>query len=269
MNPGILKSSLIHKKSFFVHSANRYAELSQVNALHSFVNYESHVVDKEIEHSDIVNLYEKLKKNKGASDYYNKMRNSSKNCLYCSENLVKCLDHYLPKSDFPLLSITPSNLVPCCNDCNFKLNELSNYNSPLIIHPYFEHYDDIFDKQWVYARVPIDQPFFTQKDFQGIAVVFYTNFKDTALEASVRNRIEFQFKNLMVDSYISKGSAVLSKELNRLRRYLGTPNQLKTVHKEYLLDIMLDYPINSFYHAIYHALANSEIYLETIQEEFF
>ena len=39
-------------------------------------------------------------------------------CPYCSQRLIKTLDHYLPKSIYPYFSVTPINLVPACRDCN-------------------------------------------------------------------------------------------------------------------------------------------------------
>jgi hypothetical protein len=44
-------------------------------------------------------------------------------CPLCSHRQVTTLDHYLPKSLYPIFAVTPLNLIPSCSDCNkAKLN---------------------------------------------------------------------------------------------------------------------------------------------------
>lgn len=64
---------------------------------------------------------------------------------------VTTLDHYLPKSIYPLLSISPLNLVPCCSDCNKnKLSEKPKKSEDEALHPY---YDDVEDLIWLQAQI--------------------------------------------------------------------------------------------------------------------
>lgn len=66
---------------------------------------------------------------------------------------VRTLDHYLPKANFPLYAVMPTNLVPCCRDCNSeKLNAFAAARGNQTLHPYFDH-ERFFDDKWVYARV--------------------------------------------------------------------------------------------------------------------
>ncbi len=51
---------------------------------------------------------------------YAQLRMIADICPYCLERSTETLDHYLPKSSFPLLSITPVNLIPSCDTCNRK-----------------------------------------------------------------------------------------------------------------------------------------------------
>ncbi|TGA97710.1 hypothetical protein E4665_11460 [Sporolactobacillus shoreae] len=39
-------------------------------------------------------------------------------CPYCGQKKVSTLDHFLPKSVYTPLIVTPTNLVPSCKDCN-------------------------------------------------------------------------------------------------------------------------------------------------------
>lgn len=268
-----LKNELSTKKYFFTQAETKYIELAENFTLESFINYESKVTDNSIiTHNDLVDLYSKLRDNKEPKIYHDTIKNSHDRCLYCNLGKISSLDHYLPKEDFPLLSITPSNLIPCCSDCNFKLNDLFriyNKNPPLAIHPYFEHHNEIYNKQWVFASIPENQSFFTEKKFNALGVKFYTDFKNITLDSSTINRLEFQFEHLLKESYARCSADPISKELNRVWRTKGNPTLIKRIHKAYLLDIMEDWPINTYNHATYYALANSDLYLETIEREFF
>lgn len=71
---------------------------------------------------------------------------------------VRTLDHYLPKANFPLYSVLPANLVPCCRDCNSeKLNAFAAERAQQTLHPYFDH-DRFFAQKWIHARVIPSSP---------------------------------------------------------------------------------------------------------------
>ncbi|RJX42542.1 hypothetical protein DPH46_11360 [Streptococcus agalactiae] len=64
------------------------------------------------------------------------------------------LDHILPKSKFPFLSITPINLVPTCYNCNMRKNDLVPSK---VLNPYF-HCFSPFDYLTVTIRVKVEEP---------------------------------------------------------------------------------------------------------------
>lgn len=66
----------------------------------------------------LIKLYSKLYNNKVAKLYYDAICSTSNKCPFCEFGQVATLDHYLPKLKFPIFSILPYNLVPCCRDCN-------------------------------------------------------------------------------------------------------------------------------------------------------
>lgn len=71
---------------------------------------------------------------------------------------VRTLDHYLPKANFPLYTVLPTNLVPCCRDCNSeKLNAFAVERGNQTLHPYFDH-DKFFNEKWIHARVIPSSP---------------------------------------------------------------------------------------------------------------
>ena len=72
--------------------------------------------------------------------YYDEIKLLSPNniCPYCLKREVRNLDHFLPKTEYPSLSISDANLIPSCSDCNHdKLNSTEIY-----INYYFEEIDD-------------------------------------------------------------------------------------------------------------------------------
>jgi hypothetical protein len=74
-------------------------------------------------------------------------------CPLCGFGHATTLDHYLPKSKFPLLSVLPWNLVPACKDCNTGKNStIATSEHEQTLHPYFEQHA-IIDEQWLHARV--------------------------------------------------------------------------------------------------------------------
>lgn len=74
------------------------------------------------------------------TDYRELMQ--GKLCPYCGEGMsVVELDHFLPKGQYPLLSIYSKNLVPSCVECNKEKKE--KIELP-ISHPFkFNHLDHI------------------------------------------------------------------------------------------------------------------------------
>lgn len=74
-------------------------------------------------------------------------------CPFCGVGQVSTLDHYLPKSKYPLLSVTPPNLIPCCKDCNTgKSSDIAQTKGQQSLHPYFDK-EYFFNEQWIFADV--------------------------------------------------------------------------------------------------------------------
>ena len=52
------------------------------------------------------------------------------------------LDHYFPESEYPFLSISLCNLVPCCTRCNTDIKRNREINFEQHLHPYSECFHD-------------------------------------------------------------------------------------------------------------------------------
>lgn len=60
-------------------------------------------------------------------------------CPLCAHRDVEALDHQLPNSKYPLLSVVPVNLVPACHRCDALKSDVdSKTASEQALHPYFD-----------------------------------------------------------------------------------------------------------------------------------
>jgi hypothetical protein len=77
-------------------------------------------------------------------------------CPFCGVGTVNTLDHYLPKTHFPVFSVTPNNLVPACTWCQgTKDDYFPKTEEGQIVHPYFDNLDD---EVWLVANVVKSAP---------------------------------------------------------------------------------------------------------------
>jgi hypothetical protein len=101
--------------------------------------------------ADMIGLYVKqMVGAKGpARGFYDLIKAASPNgkCPLCGVGVVRTLDHHLPKSKYPDLSICPRNLVPACDFCQTcKLSKHPATPGEQTLHPY---YDDFNAQQWI------------------------------------------------------------------------------------------------------------------------
>lgn len=79
----------------------------------------------------------------GRETYYEVIRDIPKNqkkpCPICGRKGKMTLDHFLPKSEYPTLCVTPENLLPICLECNTEKGTKSESNGyGLPVHLYFD-----------------------------------------------------------------------------------------------------------------------------------
>ena len=104
-------------------------------------------------------------------EYYKLIKiNANGVCPICGRGAPKTLDHFLPKSEYPLLCVTPCNLVPICRDCNTEKGDITSVNYfEVPFHPYF----DVMDNQWVECSL-------TFSDANSFSIEYFNGFdKDT------------------------------------------------------------------------------------------
>lgn len=108
---------------------------------------------------ELIDLYVKgLRKLKGAQKYVIEIKRQARcHCPYCGKgvpDLELTLDHFFPKSVYPLLSISPANLIPACRDCNEgqKHDYVFNSVDEMPYNPYFE---DVPIARWLLATIVV------------------------------------------------------------------------------------------------------------------
>jgi len=78
-------------------------------------------------------------------------------CPYCGFGHVSTLDHYLSKARYPGFAVLPTNLVPCCGDCNHGKGAGVSTANNQIPHPYYEA-PAIETDTWLFASIEETTP---------------------------------------------------------------------------------------------------------------
>lgn len=189
-------------------------------------------------------------KSKSTRDIYDAIKKLSPNdiCPMCGQRTVGTLDHYLAQSLHPALVVTPSNLLPCCSDCNkAKLDAQPNAAIEQTLHPYF---DDVDDAHWLFAHVEEENP---------AALIFYPD-PPTGWPNDKRERVYLHFSTFGLGALYASHSAV---ELNNIRYGIqriaerGTPEDIRAelVRRA---ESSASAQINSWQTAMYYSLAESD-----------
>lgn len=135
--------------------------------------------------------------NKPARYFYDELMSLAPldRCPYCGIGTVSTLDHYLPKSIFPVFSILPNNLVASCKDCNTgKSTSYASTKNTQTLHPYYDNYTN---EQWLYARVLQTSP---------VSIQFYVNAPASWSQVD-RDRVQEHFNSYSLSERFSVEAA--------------------------------------------------------------
>lgn len=183
------------------------------------------VINKNVEAKELekVYTYRMAKKSAPGRLIYDKIISMAELevCPLCNHGIVETLDHYLPKSSFPRLSVTPINLIPSCYSCNKKkLTSIPSNSYEETLHPY---YDDIENENWIFAKVNKTSP---------PSLTFFI-MPPKHWSEMLKKRVEYHFYSFELDKLYSKQAAVwlrnlsvrlseiyLKKDSNGVRKYL-------------------------------------------------
>lgn len=167
---------------------------------------------------------------------------------------ARTLDHYLPKALFPAYSVHPSNLVPCCRDCNSDTNaSFGSVAHEQTLHPYFDiaHF---FVERWIIASVQWCNP---------ISLRFECAPPDH-WSISDRGRVLTHFVNYKLAYRFSvQAGAEVSKIVELRAKSLR--NLTSQSFQDFLLDNAnsTDFVLNGWSRTMYAALAETDWFIKT------
>lgn len=136
----------------------RYEDTMAQHTAHELTAHE--MVTDDLSKDDMVMLYTNkfAKKDQPGRIYYDKIKLLPTNgiCPLCGIGQVATLDHYMAKTLYPTLAVTPHNLIPACRDCNDPRGAVRfDSAADMTLHPYF---DDAQNVEWLSAAVVSTYP---------------------------------------------------------------------------------------------------------------
>lgn len=139
-------------------------------------------------------------------EIYNKIMVTADLCAYCHHGVAATLDHFVPKTTVPGLSIDPWNLVPACARCNHELlDNFSSLPTEQMLHPYFTPSIG----RWLTASIDHVDP----------VTVRFAATPEVDLAPELQARIRNQFSRLRLGQLYS---IVCASELVGLSRLLSS-----------------------------------------------
>ena len=169
-------------------------------------------------------------------------------CPLCNIGQASTLDHYLPKSKFPIFSVIPLNLVPACRDCNHgKNNAAVTRAEDQVLHPYFDD-GKFYSEKWIYAEVDKTEP---------PLISFYPK-PPTNWDTISKKRVKAHFSDFnLARKYSIEASDELTSLIHQLRKNMGDFN--KSHIAKYLLSVAESIPLINHWKAVmYTAIANDD-----------
>ncbi len=178
--------------------------------------------------------------------YYKAIKSNAKGCCpICGGGKLSTLDHFLPKSVYPLFCVTPVNLIPMCRECNSDKRKLCNtdyYKIPF--NPYFDDMDD----EWLECEID----FKSEDTFEIVYINGYDKDSNEQLWEKYKTHLEI-FK--LNDTFTAKADEEINNSKyghQELLRRCG-PEIFETALKEYKQGCE-KYDINSWKSALYREL---------------
>lgn len=194
---------------------------------------------------------------KPARKIYDELLGAAKNgkCPSCGFGHASTLDHYLPKTKFPLFSILPLNLVPACKDCNTGKNaKLAVTAEQQPIHPYYDN-NGFVTEQWLFAEVEETSP---------ISIRYYVKPPEAWDDVS-KERARTHFNDFKLSKRFSIEAAdELSSLISMLIDY-SKDASAEDVRINLEREAMNEYKIhkNSWKTAMYQALASNDWFCQS------
>lgn len=205
--------SVLSSKEYMIYVPKNISALLEVSISDTekkdfFSDTERKVYMTEIEKKDILKLYKNkfAKQGEIGRKYYDAIwGNGGSVCPMCGVGKRKNLDHFLPQSIYPLLCVTPINLVPICRDCNTDKSTYFNkdyYKIPF--NPYFEDLpDDWLKCSFVHGEVgeftPIFEVGLDKNANRNLYEKCEVHLKKLKMDETFQNRAEEELGNIEME----------------------------------------------------------------------
>ncbi|MCH5268895.1 MAG: HNH endonuclease [Lachnospiraceae bacterium] len=178
--------------------------------------------------------------------YYNVIMANApgRKCPICEISITTTLDHYLPKSKYPLLVVTPANLIPTCWNCNLKKGTFSSVEAEdMPLHPYF---DDVSKIKWLDAKV----------SFNSGLIIEYINGCGSDVYEVMKKRIDIHLRvNQLKERYaLLANGAIDGSKLYWKDIYFNSGKEQLLLHFNEQKKSEESFDLNSWKSAMYRAL---------------
>ena len=214
-----------------------------------------------IDKKDMISLYEDkfVKHLPEREQYYDKIMSLAVHgkCPICGIGQVSNLDHYLAKSIYPTYSVTPTNLIPVCRDCNYaKSSKSFSTNNEAPFHPYYDEIDSFI---WLKASIKIVN--------NSIVATYYISDELETTHSELYYRLKNHFEILELDkAYSIQAATEIAENITLwITKYFEWG---KESFKEYLdscLASKIKFQQNTWKTALFRALIENIHILEEIK----
>lgn len=246
------KSIIEQVKPTVISETDNYDILAETGLLFTIPEHDN--VDSIAQKNDMEALYTQkfVPATEANRDYYDQLILLAPNgkCPYCQQNIVKHLDHFLPKSKYVTFTVTQYNLVPSCSDCNSEKSD-STFTS-YVEQPFHPYYDDFDDTIWLKANLIENEP---------ISFQFYAD-PPNSLASDKRQRIINSFASLKLnDIYKVHAPELYSTCSHRIKKLFDKGGKELAIErlKENIEDEQ-SHNNNSWKAAMYQAMIDSDWY---------
>ncbi|WP_034088710.1 HNH endonuclease [Streptacidiphilus albus] len=156
--PAKVKARLELLEDAVAAAADEYEKAAATGSLHALKHLKDQPDGNDPAKGDnkkLTSCYTSRMARKGSAgrEIYNQLIKSARRgrCPLCGHGFADTIDHQLPKIAYPLLAVTPANLVPACLPCNKAKGEaIPALAEEQTLHPYF---DDVSGQVWLAARL--------------------------------------------------------------------------------------------------------------------
>lgn len=249
------KNRIEKVKPIIISETNRYDTLAESGQLFTIPEHDT--VNFIAQKDDMEAIYTQkfVPETEANRDYYNQLFLLAPNgkCPYCQQNIVKQLDHFLPKSKYVTFTVTEYNLVPSCSDCNMD-KSASTFTSYLE-QPFHPYYDDFDDTIWLKAKLIENEP---------ISFQFHAD-PPASLSSEKRQRIINNFLALKLnDIYKVHAPELYSTCFHRIKKLFDKGGKKLAIER--LIENIEDEHSNSnnsWKAAMYQAMIDSDWYWDT------